>query len=125
MNKKISELDAITTPDSADVFAVVDVSAVATKKITFADLVIAIVGSTTNIKTEVVTAVQSGSDITINTAQLSQTFVVATIVAKNGQMLLPNGSASLPGSSWSISGTIITVYNADEGDSYQVQYIYE
>ena len=125
MNKKISELDAITTPDSADVFAVVDVSAVATKKITFADLVIAIVGSPTNIKTEVVTAVQSGSDITINTAQLSQTFVVATIVAKNGQILLPNGSASLPGSSWSISGTIITVYNADEGDSYQVQYIYE
>lgn len=41
-NKKISQLTSLTTPDSADLFAIVDTSAVTTKKITFANLVAAI-----------------------------------------------------------------------------------
>jgi hypothetical protein len=37
-NKKITELTALTTPDNADLFAIVDISLPETKKITFADL---------------------------------------------------------------------------------------
>lgn len=37
-DKKISELTALSAPDSADVFAIVDVSASITKKITYANL---------------------------------------------------------------------------------------
>lgn len=41
-NKKISEFTALTTPDDADVFPIVDTSATTTKKITWANLVTAI-----------------------------------------------------------------------------------
>lgn len=80
--------------------------------------------STPNISTEVVTAVASGENVTIDLTQLSQPYVGVLFVTRNGQILLPNGSADIPGSSWSQSGDIITVYNATDGDSYQVQYSY-
>ncbi|HMX02953.1 MAG TPA: hypothetical protein PK511_09580 [Chitinophagales bacterium] len=41
-NKKISELTALTTPDDADVFVLVDTSATETKKMTWANIVAAI-----------------------------------------------------------------------------------
>lgn len=41
-NKKISEFTAITTPDNADLFAIVDVSLPETKKITWANIVAAL-----------------------------------------------------------------------------------
>lgn len=43
-NKRISELTAIGTPDSADLFAIVDTSASETKKITLAQLMAAVAG---------------------------------------------------------------------------------
>jgi len=127
-NKKISELTQLTTPDASDVFAVVDISATETKQITFTNLVTAITnlgGSFVNIATELVTSVASGSDITINLAQLAHSYTAITFVTRNGQVIMPNGNSSIPGSSWSKSGDTITVYNADSGDVYLVQYIYE
>lgn len=77
-----------------------------------------------NIATEKVVAVQSGTDVTIDLTQLAHTASGVLVVARNGQMLIPNGNASLDGSSWSQSGSTITVYNADRGDVYLVQYTY-
>lgn len=42
-NEKISELTALTTPDNADLFAIVDMSLPETKKITYADLQTAVI----------------------------------------------------------------------------------
>ena len=46
-NKKISEFTALTTPDNADVFPIVDTSATTTKKITWANIVAAIIADFT------------------------------------------------------------------------------
>lgn len=56
-NKKITDLTALTTPDPADLLIIDDVSAVETKKITFANLTstFATTGSNTFIGNEVVT----------------------------------------------------------------------
>lgn len=74
------------------------------------------------IATEVVTAVTSGSNVTIDLTQLSSTSTGVKFVSRNGQVLMPNGSAGLPGSSWSQSGSVVTVYNADSSDIYLIQY---
>jgi hypothetical protein len=42
-NKKITELTALTTPDNADLFAIVDISLPETKNITYADLKAAVI----------------------------------------------------------------------------------
>lgn len=81
-------------------------------------------GSGANIATEVVTAVQSGTDVTIALSQLAHTYSSVLLTAKNGQILIPNGNAGLPGSSWSQSGNVVTVYNADATESFQIQYSY-
>ncbi len=78
----------------------------------------------TNIATEQVTAVQSGDHVTIALAQLAHVASSVLLVSRNGQVLMPNGSAGLPGSSWSQAGSTITVYNADAGDIFLVQYLY-
>lgn len=127
-NKKISELSSIATPDNADVFPIVDVSAVETKKITFANLVVAILtGATLNLKTEAVTAgiTQVGDNVQINlTLALSEAFTAVQFVSRQGQVIMPNGNASLPGSSWSIAASTVTVYNADASDIFLIQYLY-
>jgi hypothetical protein len=48
-NKKITELTALTTPDNADLFAIVDISLPETKKITFADLKTAVISGLTSV----------------------------------------------------------------------------
>lgn len=75
-----------------------------------------------SISTEQVTPVASGSDVTIALSQLANTSTGVKFVSRNGQVLMPNGSGSLPGSSWSQSGSTVTVYNADESDIYLIQY---
>jgi hypothetical protein len=77
-----------------------------------------------NILTEQVTAVQSGDHVTIDLTQLANTSTGVLLVTRNGQVLLPNGSAGLPGSSWSQSGSTVTVYNADASEIFLVQYMY-
>ena len=77
-----------------------------------------------NVATEAVTTVQSGDHVTIDLTQLANTSTGVLIVSKNGQMLMPNGSAGLPGSTWSQSGSTVTVYNADTSESYLIQYTY-
>ena len=78
----------------------------------------------TNVITEQVTGTQAGDDVTIDLAQLSHTFDTILFVTRNGQVIMPNGSSFLPGSSWSISGDIVTVYNAAAEDIFLVQYTY-
>lgn len=128
VDKKISELNAIVSPDAADVFPIVDVSAVETKKITFSDLVAAIfAGTSLDITTEIVTTglAQVGDNVTITLATaLSQTYTALQFISRNGQIIMPNGSALLPGSSWSIALGVVTVYNADVSDIFLVQYIH-
>ena len=74
-------------------------------------------GTGTNVATEVVTAVQSGTDITLNLAALAHTFVAVEVIFRNGQALTPIYS-------WSLVGSTVTVVNADAGDIYLVQYTY-
>lgn len=74
-------------------------------------------GTGTNIATELVTPTQSGSDITLDLTTLSHTFVAIEVVFRNGQNITP-------GSSWSRSGNVITVFNADASEIFQVQYTY-
>lgn len=81
-------------------------------------------GGSSSLATEQVTAVASGTDVTIDLTQLAHMLVTALFVTRNGQVLMPNGNANLPGSSWSKSGTVITVYNADPSDIYLIQYGY-
>lgn len=77
-----------------------------------------------NIATEKVNAIQSGSNVTIDLTQLAHTSAGVLFVSRNGQLQLPNGNAGLPGSSYSQSGTVVTVYNADAGEDYLIQYLY-
>lgn len=78
----------------------------------------------TNVSTEQLTPTAVGDDVTLDLTQLSNTFTDILFVTRNGQVLMPNGSSGFPGSSWSISGSTITVYNATDGDIYLVQYTY-
>lgn len=79
-------------------------------------------GSGSAIATEQVIAVASGTDVMIDLTQLTDPSTGILFVARNGQVLLPNGNANLPGSSWSQTGSSVTVYNADPSDVYLVQY---
>lgn len=71
----------------------------------------------TNIATEVVIAVTSGSNVTIDLTTLSHTFVVIEMVFRNGQNLTPT-------TDWTRSSNTITVTDAVSSDVYQVQYTY-
>lgn len=74
-------------------------------------------GSGTNVDTRVVTAVQSGSDVTIDLTQLPHPFVAVEVVFRNGQAITPIAY-------WSLVGNIVTIFNADAGESYMIQYTY-
>lgn len=77
-----------------------------------------VTGSTSaggNISTEVLTATQSGSDITLDLTTLAHTFVTIEVVFRNGQ-------ATTPTTSWTRSGNTITVFNADSTEVFQIQY---
>lgn len=74
-------------------------------------------GPGTNIATELVTPVQSGSDITLDLTTLSHTFVAIEVVFRNGQNITPV-------TSWSRTGNTIMVFNADASEIFQVQYTY-
>lgn len=73
-------------------------------------------GSGTNIDTQVVTAVQSGSDITLDLTTLPHTFIAIEVVFRNGQAIAP--------SLWSRVGNTITVLDADASEVFMVQYTY-
>lgn len=73
-----------------------------------------------------VTGTQSGDNVLIDlsAAPISGNYSSIQFVTKNGQVLMPNGSSAFPGSSWSQSGSIITVYNADAAsDIFLIQYV--
>ena len=74
-------------------------------------------GAGTNVATEVCAATQSGANITLDLTTLSHTVVAVEIIFRNGQNVTPV-------SGWSLSGSTVTVVNADAGDAYQVQYTY-
>lgn len=74
-------------------------------------------GGGSNIATEVVTAVQSGGNITLDLTTLAHTFVAIEVVFRNGQGITPV-------TSWSRSGNTITVLNADASEVFMVQYTY-
>lgn len=77
-----------------------------------------------NVATEELTPTAVVDDITLDLTQLANTFIDVLFVTRNGQVLMPNGSSGFPGSSWSISGNIVTVYNATDSDIYLVQYTF-
>ncbi len=81
-------------------------------------------GGGSNLATEKLTPTQVGSDITLDLTALAHTSTGVLFVTRNGQVLLPNGSAALEGSSWSQSSSTVTVYNADDTDKYLVQYMF-
>ena len=72
-------------------------------------------GTGTNIATERVTPVTSGSDITLDLTTLAHTFVAVEVVFRNGP-------ATTPTLDWTLSGSMITVFNADNTEIFQVQY---
>lgn len=81
-------------------------------------------GGGANVATQQLTPTAVVDDVTLDLTQLSNTFTDILFVTRNGQVLMPNGSSGFPGSSWSISGNTITVYNATDGDIYLVQYTF-
>lgn len=81
-------------------------------------------GGGVNLATEVVTAVTSGNNVTINLTQLSHSFAAVQLVFRSGGNV-PPGSAPADGSSaYTISGNTLTIYNAGSGDGYLVTYTY-
>lgn len=74
-------------------------------------------GGGTNIATERVTPVTSGSNVTLDLTTLSHVFVAIEVVFRNGP-------ATTPTQDWTRSGNTITVFNADNTEIFQVQYTY-
>lgn len=70
-----------------------------------------------NIATEVLAGTQAGADVTLDLTGLAHTFVAVEVVFRNGQALKPT-------TDWSLSGSTITIVNADVTDTYMVQYTY-
>lgn len=70
-----------------------------------------------NVATEIVTAVTSGANITLDLTTLTHTFVAIEVVFRNGQ-------ATTPVADWSRSGNTITVTGAYSSEVFQVQYTY-
>lgn len=70
-----------------------------------------------SIATEKLSGTQSGNNVTLNLASLAHSFTGVLLVMRNGQGLTPL-------TSWSISGSTVTILNAFAGDDYLVQYTY-
>lgn len=66
---------------------------------------------------EVVTAIQSGSNVTIDLGQLGHTYSTVLQVRRNG---IPQVRAV----SWTQSGSTVTVLGADASEYFEVQYTY-
>lgn len=74
-------------------------------------------GGGASVATEVLTAVQSGADITLDLTALAHTFVAIEVVFRNGQGVTPV-------TGWSRTANTITVFNADPTEIFMVQYTY-
>lgn len=76
-------------------------------------------GSTTgvNISDELVTAVQSGSNVTIDLSQLGHSYSTVLQVRRNG---IPQVRTA----AWTQSGSSVTVLGADAGEYFEIQYTY-
>ena len=74
-------------------------------------------GSGQNIATEVVAAVTSGSNITLDLTTLSHTFVAVEVVFRNGQ-------GTTPVTDWSLTGSTVTVTGASSAEIFMIQYSY-
>ncbi len=74
-------------------------------------------GAGTNVATEVLTATQSGSNITLDLTGLAHTFTAVEVVFRNGQAIKPT-------TDWSISVSTVTVLNADASEVFMIQYTY-
>lgn len=74
-------------------------------------------GSGTNVDTQVLAGTQSGSNVTLDLTTLPHVFVAVEVVWRNGQAITPIAS-------WSISGSTITIFNADASEVFMVQYTY-
>lgn len=82
--------------------------------------VISATSSGANVATEQLTPTQAGSSVTLNLTGLTHTFIAILGVYKNGQLLIPSDATF----GWSRIGNTITVLNAFDTDSFQVQYTY-
>lgn len=74
-------------------------------------------GAGTNVDTEIIAGVASGSNVTLDLTTLPHVVIAVEVVWRNGQALTPIAD-------WSILSTTITVFNADPADVYMVQYTY-
>lgn len=82
--------------------------------------IISSTGGGANVTVEELAPTTSGSNITLNLAQLTHTFTAVLGVWKNGQLLTKSDATF----GWSRSGNTITVLNATTDDQFQVQYTY-
>lgn len=81
-------------------------------------------GGGTNIATSIAIAVTSGNNVTIDLTQFIHMVSAVQLVFRSGGNV-PPGSAPIDGSSaYSISGTILTVYNASSTDGFLLTYTY-
>lgn len=76
-----------------------------------------------NASIEKVVAVASGSDVTIDLTQLANTYTAVLLVTRQGQAITPGAKVG-DFSSWEKSGDTITIYNADAGEDFLIQYAY-
>lgn len=74
-------------------------------------------GTGTNVDTKVIIGTQSGANVTLNLTTLPHTVVAVEVVFRNGQAITPVAS-------WSLSGTTVTIFNADASEIFMVQYTY-
>lgn len=73
--------------------------------------------SGSNVATESISPVTSGSNITLDLTTLSHPFITIEVVFRNGQAIIPT-------TDWSRSINTITATNATSADIFQVQYTY-
>lgn len=66
---------------------------------------------------EVLAGAQDGADVDLTLSGLAQTYVEILGVYRNGQLLTPT-------TDWGIAAGVITVYNADAGEVFQIAYTY-
>lgn len=81
-------------------------------------------GGTANIAMEKLNGTQSGGNITLDLTQLANPYTGILLITRNGQVVAPGTDPGDGSSRWSKSGNTITVYNADAGEIFLVQYTY-
>jgi len=73
--------------------------------------------STVTEKVDNANCTQSGNDVVIDLTGLDHTFTAILLVFRQGQFLDPQDD-------WEITGSNLTVYNADKNNSFVIQYSY-